>query len=341
MLNSRQLKILQLIIDDFIASGAPVGSRTISKKSALGISSATVRNEMADLEELGYLYQPHTSAGRIPSDQGYRIYVDSLSLDKAIGQREKNLIRSLLISGKIRAEEVIENAAHLIAEITGLVVVASYPGFKKHSLSNLKLIKISETKVLLILISDNEVVKNLTLSFSGTTQSILDEISNALLRNLEGSTIEDITVKKISKLKYDLKNYAEVIDYLVPILRDTMKNIDEVEYRVEGFDNILSVPEFSDGTKARRMYQLFENKTIFKDIFDQITAEGIDIRIGEENEVEELRECSLITTTYRYQARDFGKIAVIGPKRMDYRGIISTLEYVSNTLSDIFSGIYL
>jgi heat-inducible transcriptional repressor len=185
------------------------------------------------------------------------------------------------------------------------------------------------------------VVKDLTLSFSGTTQAVLDEISDALLRNLEGSTIEDINVKKISKLKYDLENYEEVIDYLVPILRDTLRNIDEVEYRVEGFDNILSVPEFSDGLKARRMYQLFENKSIFKDIFDQITTEGIDIKIGEENEVAELKECSLITTTYRYQARDFGKIAVLGPKRMDYRGIISTLEYVSNTLSDIFSGIYL
>ena len=341
MLNSRQLKILKLIIDDFIDNGLPVGSRTISKKSSLSISSATIRNEMADLEELGYIYQPHTSAGRIPSDLGYRLYVDSLENNKLIDADQRILIRNLLLSGKIKAEEIVEKAVHLLAEMTGLAVIATYPEFKKRALSNLKLIKISDAKVLLILVSDNEVIKSVTLSFSGTSQDILDLISNALIRNLEGSTIEDIDIKKISRLKYDLRQFENIIDYLVPILRDSLKNIDDDEFYIEGFENFLTVPEFANSEKAKKMYRLFEKKEIINELFNDINGEGIFIKIGDENKTPELDECSVITTAYHYRSNDLGKIVVIGPKRMDYRGIISVVEYTRNTLSDIFSGIYL
>lgn len=341
MLNQRQLKILKLIIDDFIDSGLPVGSRTIAKNSSLGISSATVRNEMADLEELGYLYQPHTSAGRIPSDLGYRLYVDNLVKNKRMDPAQRALIRNLLITGKIKAEEIVKKAAQLMAEMTGLIVVATSPGFKKYALVNLKLIKVSDTKVLLILVADNEVVKNTILPFSGTSQEVLDMISKSLIDNLYGSTIEDIDVKKISRLKFDLRQFENVIDYLVPILRDTLSNINDMEYQVEGLDNVLSMPEFSNRDKAKRMYKVFDNSEIINELFSSIDGEGIFIKIGEENEVEEFKECSIITTTYHYRTDDFGKIAIIGPKRMDYQGIITVIENVKNTLSDIFSGINL
>ncbi|MCD6434927.1 MAG: hypothetical protein J7L15_00845, partial [Clostridiales bacterium] len=207
--------------------------------------------------------------------------------------------------------------------------------------SNLKLIRISDAKVLLILVSDNEVVKNITLSFSGTNQDLLDLISNSLMKRLEGSTIEDIDIKKISRLKYDLSQFGNVIDYLVPILRDSLKNIDDDEFYVDGFENFLSVPEFSNSEKAKKMYKLFEKKEIINELFDDIQEEGIFIKIGDENKTPELDECSVITTAYQYQSSDLGKLVVIGPKRMDYRGIISVVEYTRNTLSDIFSGISL
>ncbi|MEA3422999.1 MAG: heat-inducible transcriptional repressor HrcA [Bacillota bacterium] len=341
MLNKRQQKILKIIIDDFIDNGLPVGSRTISKNPTLNISSATVRNEMADLEDLGYIFQPHTSAGRVPSDLGYRLYVDNLDADKFLGADQRILIRNLLLSGKIKAEEIVEKAANLLAEMTGLAVVASYPGFKKRALSNLKLIKISDTKVLLILVSDNEVVKSIILSFSATNQEILDLISNSLVKNLEGSTIEDIDIKKISRLKYDLKQFGNVIDYLVPILRDSLRNIEDDEFYIDGFENFLTVPEFSNYEKARKMYRLFEEKEVLNELFNDIQSEGVFIKIGDENKLPMLNECSVITTAYSYRSNDLGKIVVIGPKRMDYRGIISVIEYTRNTLSDIFSGIYL
>ena len=341
MINQRQLLILKLIIDDFIDSGNPVGSRTIAKKSSLGISSATVRNEMADLEELGYLYQPHTSAGRIPSDLGYRLYVDNLKRKKGLDSSQRILIRSLLLSGKIKSEEVVRKAAVLMADLTGLVVVASFPGFKKRTLVNLKLIKISDTKVLLILVADNEVVKNRVLPFSGTNQEVLDMISNSLMKNLYGSTIEDIDVKKISLMKFELRQFENIIDYLVPILRDTLTDINDLEYHVEGFENILSVPEFSETDKVKKMYKLFDTPEVLNNIFEDIRDEGIFIKIGEENEIPELKECTVITTAYHYRSQDLGKFALIGPKRMNYLETITVVEYMKNTLSDIFSGIYL
>jgi len=208
-------------------------------------------------------------------------------------------------------------------------------------LVNLKLIKVSDTKVLLILVADNEVVKNTILPFSGTSQEVLDMISKSLIDNLYGSTIEDIDVKKISRLKFDLRQFENVIDYLVPILRDTLSDINDMEYQVEGLDNVLSMPEFSNRDKAKRMYKVFDNPDIINELFNNIDGEGIFIKIGEENEVDEFKECSIITTTYHYRTDDFGKIAIIGPKRMDYQGIITVIENVKNTLSDIFSGINL
>lgn len=341
MLDQRKLQILKLIIDDFIDSGQPVGSRTIAKNPLLGVSPATVRNEMADLEELGYLYQPHTSAGRIPSDLGYRLYVENIEKESRITQKQRTLIRNLLLRGKIKSEEVVSNAARLMAEMTGMVVVATLPGFKKHALANLKMIKISDSKVLMILVSDNEVVKNIMLPFSGTNQMLLDQISDSLYRNLYGSTIEDIDIRKISRMKFELRQYEKVIDYLVPVLRDTLSNIDDVDYVVEGYENILSVPEFSDVEKARQIYRLFDDHAILAELFDDADAEGLSVSIGEENAIEALRDCTVIHMAYRYRSQDFGRFAIIGPRRMDYRRVISVADHIKNTLSDIFSGIYL
>jgi len=341
MLNKRQLQILEMIVDDFIDSGQPVGSRTIAKKLAIGISSATIRNEMADLEELGYLYQPHTSAGRIPSDLGYRLYVDSFSDKNIISTKQKMMIRNLLLSGKIKSEEVITNAVNLMVELTGMAVIASFPGFKKRALMNLKLIKISNSKVLLILISDNEVIKNITLPFSSTNQTVLDLISDSLMKNLRGSTIEDINIKKISRLKIDLKEYGDVIDYLVPILRDTLEDIEYVDYCVQGLENILSIPKFEKIEKVKKLFEAFDNKKLINELFEDITDEGIFIMIGEENKIEEFKECSIIATTYKYRDEDLGKFAVIGPKRMNYGHVVSVVNYIKKTLSDIFEGINL
>jgi heat-inducible transcriptional repressor len=341
MIDQRKLQILKLIIDDFIDSGQPVGSRTIAKNPNLSVSPATVRNEMADLEELGYLYQPHTSSGRIPSDLGYRMYVDHLEKSGRINLKQKQLIRNLLLSGKIKSEEVVKNAARLMAEMTGLVVVASLPSFKKHTLVNLKMIKISENKVLLILVSDNEVVRSTMLPFSGTNQILLDQISDSLVKNLYGSAIEDIDIRKISRMKFELRQYENIIDYLVPILRDTLNNINDVDYHIEGYENILSVPEFIDIEKAKSIYRLFDDHTVLGKMFEDVNQEGISIKIGEENILGELNDCAVVTMAYRYRMEELGKIAVIGPRRMDYRSVISVVEYIKNTLSDIFSGIYL
>jgi heat-inducible transcriptional repressor len=341
MLDQRKLQILKLIIDDFIDSGQPVGSRTLAKNAALSVSPATIRNEMADLEELGYLYQPHTSAGRIPSDLGYRMYVDHLEKNSRISAKQRAMIRGLLLSGKIKPEEVVKKAAALMAQMTGMVIVAALPGFKKRHLENLKMIKISDNKVLLILVADNEVVKSTMLPFAGTNQEVLDMISSALLASLEGSTIEDIDVRKISTLKFRLRQYENIIDYLVPILRDTLMNIDDVDYHVAGYENIMVLSEKMNPERIRSMYRLLEDRSVLEKLVEEVDDEGIFIKIGEENLIKEFSQCTLITTGYRYRSYDLGRIAVIGPRRMDYQNVISVIEYIKNTLSDIFAGIYL
>lgn len=196
--NDRKLKILKVIIDDFIDTAQPVGSRTIAKKYSLGISSATIRNEMADLEELGYLIQPHTSAGRVPSDEGYRLYVDELMNQKKMGKSERQLIRGLLLNRVIEMEDVIHKSAKLLAQTTDLIAFVTLPQFNKSKLTNMKMVKINDSKVMLILVADSGVVKSLQLAFKNVTQEALDAITDVMMQKLNNSTIEDITVKKLA-----------------------------------------------------------------------------------------------------------------------------------------------
>lgn len=339
-LGGRKLSILKIIIDDYILTGQPVGSRTISKKPDVGVSSATVRNEMADLEELGYLLQPHTSAGRIPSDVGYRLYVDLMCRQKQLADDDKKQIKSLLFARKCELEDIIRNALKIISDMTGLVTVISLPLFKKSKLQNMKLIKVNESKVLLIIISDTGVVKNISLSISGAEQEDLDVIAAALLDKFSGTTIESISVIEIYKLRGILAGYSELIDYLIPILRDSLKDIGDYEIYVEGKNNVFEMSEFSSVDKAKKLLAVLSDKNA---LFEMLSSNksGFEIRIGEENANEEFKDMSVVLSPYKFNGKDEGRIAIIGPTRMDYDRVVSTIEFAANTLSHLFSGIEL
>lgn len=340
-MGDRKLKILKLIIDDFISTAQPVGSRTIAKKYTLGVSSATIRNEMADLEELGYLEQPHTSAGRIPSDQGYRFYVDSLMKQGSLGIDQTEIIRNLLVNRIIEVEDVIHRATELLSDMTHMTSFISLPLFKKSKLSNMKLVKINDSKVLLILVSDSGVVKNIHLGLRDVEQAILDNISDGLLKRLEGATIEEINVKKISSLKQEYPQFSTVIDYLIPILKDTLRDIDDVELSLEGAKTIFDLPEFHDVEKAKAFLMAIENKELLYSVIRDVDEEGISVKIGSEIGIEEFKDCSIVAATYRFNEDNIGRIGVLGPTRMDYGKIVSVVDYIRKTLTDLFSGIYL
>ncbi len=341
-MDDRKLKILQVIIDDFIRTAQPVGSRTLAKKYGLGISSATIRNEMADLEDLGLLTQPHTSAGRVPSEDGYRLYVDTIMQNKKLDIQQKDLIRKLLLHRVIEIDDVIAQTTSIMAEMTGLVSLVSLPQFKKSKLENMKLIKVTDSKVMLILVSNSGIVKNLTLAMSDINQRVLDMISDTLLQKLHGTPIEEITPKKIHNIKKELVEYADLIEYLVPLLRDTLREIDDVDVQLEGVNHIFKYAEYQDIDKVRVLYEKITDKNFQSQIVNsRPLTDDISIGIGKNNQLENLSECSIVSTNYRFNGKQAGTLCFIGPTRMDYSLAVSVMGYIKETLEGIFSGIYL
>lgn len=341
-MNDRKLKILEVIIDDFIRTAQPVGSRTLAKKYGLGISSATIRNEMADLEELGFLHQPHTSAGRVPSEEGYRLYVDNLMKANVLDIAQKDLIRKLLLHRVIEIDDVIEQATSIMAKLTGLVSMISLPQFKKSRLANMKLIKVTESKVLLILVSNSGIVKNLTLAMSDINQRVLDMISDTLLSKLIGTPIEEITPKAINNIKKELVEYSDIIEYLVPLLRDTLRDIDEIDVQVDGVDNIFNYADYQNVGKVRELFGKITDKEFQSTIIKTRTDDdGVSIAIGKNNKLDEFSDCSLVSTIYKFNGKQAGTICLVGPTRMDYSLAVSVVGYIQETLEGIFSGIYL
>lgn len=341
-MDDRKLKILQVIIDDFIRTAQPVGSRTLAKKYGLGISSATIRNEMADLEDLGLLTQPHTSAGRVPSEDGYRLYVDSLMQNRKLDIQQKDLIRKLLLHRVIEIDDVIEQTSSIMADMTGLVSLVSLPQFKKSKLENMKLIKVTDSKVLLILVSNSGIVKNLTLAMSDINQRVLDMISDTLLQKLHGTPIEEITPKAIHNIKRELVEYSELIEYLVPLLRDTLREIDDVDVSLSGVNNIFRYAEYQDVDKVRELYEKITNKEFQSKVVNSrpLTNE-VSIGIGQNNQLNDLSDCSVVSTNYNFNGKQAGTLCFIGPTRMDYSLAVSVMGYIKETLEGIFSGIYL
>ena len=340
-LGGRKLEILKLVIDDFIDSAQPVGSRTIAKKYTLGISSATIRNEMADLEDLGYLLQPHTSAGRVPSELGYRLYVDSLMHQISLAVDQNQVIRNLLANKLIRVEDVIGQAAEMLADMTHMIAIVCLPQFKKSKLVNMKLVKLSESNVLLILVSEDGVFRNFPIELRDFSQTDLDRISDGMLNALRGATIQDISTKMIMGIKKELSEYGTAIDYLIPILRNALRDLDDIELRVDGAGYIFDLPEYGDVEKARKLLEALEDKSMLFRLFDNVSTSGITVKIGREIGMEPFADCSVIAASYRVGENNLGYFGIVGPTRLDYQRGVTIMESFRQTLGEIFSGINL
>lgn len=340
-INDRKLRILKLIIDDFIDTAQPVGSRTIAKKFPVGISSATIRNEMADLEELGYLLQPHTSAGRIPSEEGYRLYVDRLLTDGPIDKDQIDLIKGLLHGNLIEVEDVVRQAAQLLSQLTGMVSIISLPQFKKSRLSNFRLVKIIHSKVLMILVADSGVFKSIPIDFVDVEQNVLDTLSDLIRQRFHQRHIEEIEIRKMGALMIEFPEYRRVLEYLLPIIRETFKEFDRMEYVIEGKDKIYAMQDFDERQKAKALSEALEQHKVVEHLIGAAALEGISVRIGSEIGLEAFATCSVISTPYRVNNEAVGKVALLGPTRMDYGHAMTMVNYIKETLSELFSGIHL
>jgi heat-inducible transcriptional repressor len=336
-LDERKLKILQAIIRNYLETGEPVGSRTISKFTDLNLSSATIRNEMADLEELGYIIQPHTSAGRIPSDKGYRLYVDLLLQDKV---QEVEDMKEILIEKADRLESLLQQVAKLLAVNTQYTTMVSTPQYKK-KVKFIQLTEVDDNQLLAVIVFERNIVKNkiiqVSTSLNKETLLKLNIIINTFLQGLD---LGEINLPVITQMKEQAGDYRTIVNDILDAIMQAVAEEDDIEIFTSGTTNILKYPELSDKEKVSNiLYTLEEKKVLSEFIQDKMEDEenrGIQVYIGDETPVESMKECSVVTATYEIEEGVYGKVGIIGPKRMDYQKVVSTLQHLMVQLDDIF-----
>ena len=335
-LSERKLKILQAIIADFVYSAEPVGSRTISKRLEDSLSPATIRNEMADLEEMGYLTHPHTSAGRVPSDKAYRLYVDELMQRSDLPQETKDLIASKITDNAVELDKTIEHAAEVLSEITNLVSFAVTPSHKENKLKYVNFLPVDERTVVLMVVAEDGKVNNQAVRINYPyTDEQLQLLSKVMTHNFKGKAISEIlTMDIIDSFESDLYSLGQLADDVVPSFMKTLEDMLNVELYVDGYTNIFSLPEYNDVSSAKNFMETMKDKHQIADALDH-RASGLQITIGDEN-TEALKDYSLITADYRVNGKLVGKLGVIGPKRMNYGEISSVIQYMSDNISKTF-----
>nr|WP_315025009.1 heat-inducible transcriptional repressor HrcA [uncultured Aminipila sp.] len=336
-LNERKLRILQAIIGDFIRTGEPVGSRTLSKKYELGVSPATIRNEMSDLEDMGFLTHPHTSSGRVPSDKAYRLYVNDLMKKKELTFEEKQIITDKLHSDMSEFEKTIQHAAHLLSEITNLTSFAMTPKQDEDKLKYINFLPVDSSTVILMIVADSGKVSNTALKIKVPyTNESLELLSKSMTYNFRGKTIsEALTVDIIKSFETDIEAMGILAENIMPNFMRTLENMLNVNLYMDGLTNIFSIPEYNDLDKAKMFLELLDKKEDFtKKLINR--ENGVIITIGNENADDLMQDCSLITATYHMDGKLVGKIGVIGPTRMKYDEVTSVIEYVTENLSNTF-----
>lgn len=338
-LDERKVTILKAIIKTYLETGEPVGSRTISKYSDLKLSSATIRNEMSDLEDLGYIVQPHTSAGRIPSDKGYRFYVDQIMQEK---EQEVTEVKELMIQRMDRVELVLKKLAHLLAANTNYATMISGPLYHHNKLKFIQLSQMEAYKLLVVVVVEGNLIKNkvVQLEVELSQEDILN--LNILLNSaLTGLTITEINLGVISKLKEQAGVHGQVIDLVLNEVAAAIKADDEdLQIYTSGTTNIFKYPELSDGEKASQLLSTLEQKDFLQELIKDVNASDesgdIQVYIGDETPVQSMKDCSVVTANYELGEGIRGTIGIIGPKRMDYDKVLGTLRQLMKQLEATF-----
>ncbi|MBR5577738.1 MAG: heat-inducible transcription repressor HrcA [Lachnospiraceae bacterium] len=337
-LDERKWKILQAIIRNYLETGEPVGSRTISKYSDLNLSSATIRNEMADLEEMGYILQPHTSAGRIPSDSGYRLYVDMMMAEK---DREVQELKEILLEKEDKLDHLLKQTAKLLAVNTNYATMVSAPSMSRNKLKFLQLSRVGKEQILAVIVIEGNVIKNTILSVDEVlTDETLLKLNILLNTHLNGLAIEDINLGLITALKKQAGMHSEIISEVIDAVAEAIKAEEELEIYTSGTNNIFRYPELADHQRASELISAFEEKKALSELVKESLGEeestGIQVYIGKESKVENMEDCSIVTATYDLGEGMKGTIGIIGPKRMDYDKVIDNLKNVKKQLDSIY-----
>ncbi len=337
-LDERKRKILQAIIRNYLETGEPVGSRTISKYTDLNLSSATIRNEMSDLEEMGLIVQPHTSAGRIPSDKGYRLYVDTMLEEK---DREIGELKEMLLEKEEKTELLLKQVAKVLAANTNYATMITAPTTHRNKLKFLQLSRVDKHQILAVIVAEGNIIKNSMIRVGEyLDDETLLKLNILLNTNLNGLCMEEINLGMIAAIKQKAGIHSDLISEVLDAVAEAIKADEDLEIYTSGANNIFKYPELADHQRASDLITTFEEKQVLGHLVEQSLEEntetGIQVYIGDETRVQSMKDCSVVTATYELGEGMRGTIGIIGPKRMDYEKVVDTLKTLKQQLDDLY-----
>lgn len=339
-LTERKVKILDAVIRNYLETGEPVGSRTISKYTDLNLSSATIRNEMSDLEELGYIISPHTSAGRIPSDKGYRFYVDHLMKEK---EREVSEMKEFVIEKTEKMEQMFKQVAKLLATNTNYATLVSAPSYHMNKVKFIQLSAVNERQLLAVIVMNSNMVKNQIIEIEEALDNeTLLKLNILLNTSLNGLALQEINLGTITKLKEQAGIHSDIVGDVLDALAQTLNESEDLEIYTSGATNILKYPELSDTESVANLLSTFEEKEELQNLVNESLAgenheTGIQVYIGDESPVRTMKDCSVVTATYDLGEGIKGTIGIVGPKRMDYEKVVTNLKTLKSQLDGILN----
>ena len=336
-LTEREKQILANLIDHYISTAGPVGSRVIANKFRMGLSSATIRNTLQDLEEFGLVEQPHTSAGRVPTDIGYRVYVDSLLKPEALTEDEKQLIRNGIVAEGRGIKEVLGQTARILSKITNQLGLTLAPKFEVGILKDIRLIPVAEGRLMVVVIVQSGLARSLVLEvsadFSDEVVSRVETVLNDRLRGLALSEIRDTIAGRLA----DVTGYGRLVNVVIDSRDKILKEDSADDLLVAGAENLLVMPEFANRQRLSSLLKIVEEGKVLSDFISQVQNEGLIITIGREHHIDEIVNCSLVTASYRV-GNISGSVGIIGPTRMPYGKAVSIVEYTARSITDLLTG---
>lgn len=334
-LGERNRKILEAIIEEYIESAEPVGSRTVTRRHQLGLSPATVRNVMADLEEMGYIQSPHTSAGRIPTDRGYRFYIDSILQVRQLTEAEQRLLENRYQLRGRKVEDVLREVGQALSAISNYTGIVMAPRMETTVFRHIDFVPLSEGRLLVVFVTRSGLVQNKIIHpQERLTERELEQISGYLNKTLQGLSLQQVKEKILTELEAEKAQYDRLLRRTLELSKAALGEELGTEVYIEGASRILDQPEFANVEKMKQLFHAFEQKSLLIELLDQSQhAEGVHIFIGSETKYSGIQGCSLISANYSTTRGTIGALGVIGPSRMNYSAVIPVVNYTARLLS--------
>lgn len=334
-LDSRKQVILKAVVVDYVQTAEPVGSHILVARHEFGVKSATIRNELAELADLGYLYQPHTSAGRIPSDMGYRCYVDCLMDDVTMPHAN----REALIPRRTEVELIIEQTCKVLSQIAQYTSVATHPNVKNVFISHISVVNIGKKRTLVVLVLDNGQIIHELLEFDAKSKHI-DAVraTNFLMQIFGGKTLESASSSSMVAVPADAEDMRDLLGKVIQFVKRVLDSVEDINVSLEGASYIMQQPEFRDAERLEAILSVLEERSaLYKLLSSVFLGPDVSIVIGSENPMDEMQDCSFVGAKYKINGRIAGTIGVVGPTRMDYRRAVGAVEFMANNLSEILT----